>query len=153
MLEAIEALDGRKDIEDVSPNYIIEADPCVSPTSDYYNYLETKGAYDKIQLPAAWNIVYNKIGSVGSSDVKVAVIDGEVMPHSDLNDNLVTGYDATHNDTTTDDILEINGYVSHGTMVASIIGAEANSADIPGSNWNVSIVPIQTFTFDSALNR
>lgn len=148
VLEAIESLDGRKDIEDVSPNYIMEASPCVSPTNDYYNYLETKGAYDRIQLPAAWNIVYNKLGDVGSSDVKVAVIDGEVMPHPDLDGNLLTGYDAYHNNYITDDLLHSEGYFSHGTAVASLIGAEANSVYIPGTNWHISIVPIQAFNYN-----
>ena len=143
VLEAIVSLDGRKDIEDVSPNYIVKTEPCVTPTSDYYNYSDTKAAYDKIQLPAAWNIVYNKLGSVGSSNVNTAVMDTQVMHHPDLSSNLVTGYDAHNNNTITDDIPHTEGYNSHGTSVASLIGAEANSDDIPGTNWDVSIVPIQ----------
>lgn len=146
--EAVDALSERStvDIATASPNYISQVTAQLStniPNDPYYPSNQEQYA-ELIDLPEAWSI------TTGSSSVKVGVIDTGVYEHSDWGSNLVTGYDAYHNDNVTSDPV---GDVHHGTAVASVIGAKGNNSfGIAGVCWNVSVVPLQYFLPTSTEN-
>lgn len=90
-----------------------------------------------INAPEAWGI------TTGCEDIVVAVIDqGVDLDHPDLDDNLLTGYDATdgggggaNGDCWGDD--------AHGTCCAGIIGARDNTIGTIGVAPDCSILPIR----------
>ncbi len=121
-------------------------------------YLET------IHAPDAWNI------TTGSDDVIVAILDtGFDLDHPDLvsnvwtnlseipNDNIdndkngfvddVYGYDFVDQDA--DPVPDVQdpideGAVSHGTMIAGIIGATtSNELGVAGINWHVKLMSVR----------
>ncbi len=87
-----------------------------------------------ISAPKAW-MNY----TMGSSSVKVGVIDTGIADHEDLDKNVVAGWDFYNdNEITNDDPI------GHGTKVAGIIGASGESANgVIGVNWKVTLVPLQ----------
>ncbi|RMD50602.1 hypothetical protein D6827_03700, partial [Candidatus Parcubacteria bacterium] len=118
----------------------------------------------KIEAYDAWD------DQTGDKTVVVAVLDtGVDLDHPDLEDNIwinndeipdngrdddnngyiddVYGWDFVKNDN--DPEPDINrsansDAVSHGTLIAGIIGAEGNnSRGVSGINWNVSIMPLR----------
>jgi len=117
---------------------------------------------EQIHAPEAWD------KTTGSKSVTVAVIDTRIdIEHEDLKDNVWTnsdeipdnGIDDDENGyaddvhgwnflTGTNDILPIregstDEAFSHGTLVASLIGARGgNGIGIAGVAWNVSIMPL-----------
>lgn len=155
ILECVEALEENDKILSVDPDYLVEqVDPVVSEqsvstyanlslnefdrykkyTSDTY-LLEQEGLFlhnvDKV-----WNAF-----TTGSNSVTVGVLDGGIYAHADLNGNLITGYDC---------VSQTNGVSSsyadsHGTVVASIIGAVGdNSIGVSGVCQDVSIKSFTT---------
>lgn len=129
------------DLESKDEVYCVEKDEPISiagsiePDDPYYtssNQWGLDGTYG-INAPSAWKI------NTGSSSVRVGVIDSGIATHTDLNANLVDGYDFVTN--TEDGSNDLNG---HGTHVAGIIGAVGNnSVGVSGVNWNVSIISLQ----------
>lgn len=96
-----------------------------------------------INAPAAWA----QLPSVYANDVVVAVVDSGIASHSDLNTQLVPGYDFVSLDQTTNDgdgwdadasdpgSFTTNPVAAsswHGTHVAGLIGAAANGQGIVG---------------------
>ena len=112
---------------------------CTTSTSNYctdemnqqYGLVTTK-AY------AAYDRGYNGDG------IKVAVLDGEFdTSHSDLNGNIITGYDDEDDDNT---VAHVGTYVDgHGTHVAGIIAAEKNNSGMHGVAYEASIMPVKIF--------
>src|SRR5690606_25203017 len=95
-----------------------------------------------IGIPQAWSI------TTGSREVVVAVLDTGILPqHPDLavvdighGRNFASGQSATNY---TDDAPDL----SHGTMVAGIIGAMTNNGQgMAGINWNVPIMPVRVMS-------
>ncbi|MEI6266718.1 MAG: S8 family serine peptidase [bacterium] len=101
-------------------------------------------ALPKISAPGAWDI------TTGNSAVTVAVLDtGINQNHQDLTGRIVGGWDFVNNDS--DPSLPTGGgeSVSHGTAVASVIGATANNAvGMAGINWYAKIMPIRVMDND-----
>ena len=88
-----------------------------------------------IGAPAAWEY------TTGSKRIRVGIIDSGISGHSDLIDNLVSGWDFVNNDAITDD--DVDG---HGTFVAGIVGAKGNNGiGMCGVCWDVSLVPMQIY--------
>lgn len=132
VLCAVARLKKIKGIYSAEPNYLMES--AMIPTDEYFVQDKLWGLNGEkgINAPSAWNI------TTGSKKVRVGIIDTGISNHSDLNDNLVTGYDFFNgNSVTTDDTS------SHGTHVAGTIGATANNNGVVGVNWNVSLIPMQ----------
>lgn len=77
--------------------------------------------------------------SKGSEDVVIAVIDtGVDLTHTDLNGQLVEGYNIVDNDQQPLDD------VGHGTHVAGIIGALVNNGEgVAGVSWYNKIMPVK----------
>jgi hypothetical protein len=151
MIDAINALKDEPGVAFAEPNYIfkdesahqdIPNDPEFSnPSSPVYPYL---WGLRKIKMPYAWAI--NKV----SHSVKVAVLEttGVAYDHPDLADNidLDLGYDFGSVDS--DPAPPLIAYnvdaISHGTAVASVIGAVGNNGiGMTGVCQNVEIVPIK----------
>lgn len=118
----------------------------------------------QIRAEQAWD------ATTGSRDVIVAVLDSGIdLDHPDLEGNIWTnedeiagdgldnddnGYiDDVHGWDFVDDDANVDAYedppydataVSHGTMIAGLIGAVGNNAEgMAGLNWNVKIMPLR----------
>jgi serine protease len=107
-------------------------------------------ALPMIRAPQAWS------ATTGSAQVVVAVIDSGILPHPDLKDRLVPGYDfisdpANANDgdgrdADPTDVGDASAQSSslHGMHVAGVIGASANNnIGIAGVDWACRIQPIR----------
>lgn len=159
---AIAALAGEPGVEFAEPNWLCTHDA----VSDDPRYLDGSlwGMYGDATSPAnpygsqageAW-----ALGSVGSAEVYVGVIDeGVMVEHEDLLGQVwtnpfdpVNGLDDDGNgfvddlhgwDFDGDDATVYDGTVDeHGTHVAGIIGARGgNGAGVAGLAWNVTMIP------------
>lgn len=136
----------------------ISNDPLYGNQWHYYNSI------GGINLPPAWDI------TVGSSAIKVAVIDTGITKHADLTTKIVPGYDfisdpliandGTGRDNDATDPGDwitpqesTTGYFNgcwvsdsswHGTHVAGTIGALSNNRlGVTGVDWNAKIQPIR----------
>ena len=78
------------------------------------------------------------------NEIRVAVIDSGCYAHTDLADNLLTGWNYLDNNTNTTDNK------GHGTHVSGIIAASMNSSGIVGVAPKAKIVPLKCF--DSTKN-
>lgn len=113
-------------------------------------YIERNIVYSKTQIPNDtyyyddWAINYIKAEkawdiTTGSNGIIVAVIDtGVDLDHPDLRNQLILGKDFVDNDMIPED------EDGHGTLVAQIIGAEANNGfGKAGVVWNCKILPLR----------
>lgn len=95
-----------------------------------------------IKMSDAWDHVKGS-----DSHVTVAVLDTGIWTNTDMAANLVSGYDVVSNDSDPTDDVTPSGQPSHGTHVASIIGAVTNNGTgLAGAGWNVRVMPIKVFT-------
>jgi len=94
-----------------------------------------------IKAEQAWSI------TTGSPNIRVAVLDvGVDLNHSDLKNNLLSGFDATGNNSAGAPIGN-TGDPAHGTACAGIIAAQANnSRGIAGVAYNCRILPVRIAT-------
>ncbi len=131
---AIKILSNIDGVKYVGPDYVISINETV--TNDRYDH---PWAAEKIQLHQAWDI------TTGSNTVMVGVLDSGIdSSHEDLTNKInyslcrdFTGGSVAIESTPTDP----NG---HGTIVASIIGAQSNnSIGMSGVCWNVQLVSLK----------
>jgi serine protease len=125
----------------------------LTPGDSYFNqqwYLYTKYG---VNAPKAW------ANSEGSSSVVVAVLDTGITSHSDLNPNVLPGYDFvstgsfdSNGDIRDNDPSDPGDYKRndptstsswHGTHVAGLVAATANNAGVIGVAPGVSILPVR----------
>lgn len=132
VLNIISVIDNFPEVLYVGPDMIVNSDAL---SNDAYLALQwSVTGTNNIDLINAWNL------TTGNSDIRVGVIDSGIANHSDLNVNVVEGYDFYNNNSITSDV---DG--GHGTHVAGIIGAVANNGiGVTGVSPNVSLVPLQT---------
>lgn len=115
------------------PNYYDE--PCDLPiASSGTRYSSLWGLFDAgCCAQSAWNI------TTGDNNIRVGVIDTGIANHSDLNANLLPGWDFYNENSITNDDLS-----SHGTHVAGTIGATGTTNDgVIGVSPKISLVPLQ----------
>ena len=159
--DAVAAAEARSDVISAEPNWIIQhtalpGDTYTSWTGDASGFPQ-RGLWDSrennfsINAPELWKY------TTGSSSVTVAVIDTGILPkHPDLAGRLLSGYDFISNayvardgngwDSNPTDMGDwVGGAPSswHGTAVASLIAANADSKGIVGVAPNVKILPVR----------
>lgn len=166
------SLQGSPEVEYASPDYQrrIATSPndalyanqwsLLAPTSSY-NGTTTIGG---INMPFAWDIV------TGSTSTVIAVLDTGILPHADIINQLLPGYDfisdtfnANDGNGRDADPLDAGDWLSavevaggacgggevsssswHGTFVAGVAAATGNnSTGISGVNWNTRILPVR----------
>ncbi|MDQ3260277.1 MAG: S8 family serine peptidase, partial [Pseudomonadota bacterium] len=140
----------RKDpaVDYAEPNYIRRA--TAVPTDPFYRY---QWHYPAIKLPEAWDIATTR----GAGTI-VAVIDtGVLSGHTDLQGQLVPGYDFISNSTNGADGDGIDNNAEdpgdgtrpgessyHGTHVAGTVAAATdNSVGGAGIAWNGKVMPLR----------
>ncbi|WP_434511214.1 cell wall-binding repeat-containing protein [Desulfitobacterium sp. AusDCA] len=136
MDEVTKELKSMPGVLSVSPTQKVKlsAAGSASPVTDPH-YSEQWGL-SKAEVPKAWNL-----GATGKG-ITVAVVDtGVDINHPDLQDNLVSGYNAITGETGLSAVQDNNG---HGTHVSGIIAAELNGVGVVGVSYQAKIMPIKT---------
>ena len=82
--ELIYILNEFDEVAEVYPNYIDSGDGSATPNDTYISY---QLALNSISAYEAWQI------TTGNPNVRVGVMDSGISSHTDLNDNVVGGYD------------------------------------------------------------
>ena len=137
VLNAINVLESRSDVEAVFPNYIYHANS--TPNDYYYNldteHLKYQWAINAIQLPEAWE------HTKGSNQITVGIIDSGIdYDHPDL----IGKVDTQLSKSFLSGKSALDDENIHGTHVAGIIGANTNnSIGIAGVCWNVKLVSLK----------
>ncbi len=141
----VKRLSAQADLPPVSLNRILRnfaapADPL---------YATQRWHYELIRLPAARDIL------TGSPEVTVAVVDSGVVPHPDLDGNLVPGFDFVSSPLNEDgDGIDPDpddpgcgiggGSIFHGTHVSGTVSAVTDNAlGGAGVAGNVSVMPVR----------
>ncbi len=129
----IDALARIAEVDSVQPNYINHL--MSVPNDPKY---ASQWNLSSIKMPDAWDYAKGI-----HSNIVVAVLDTGIRANSDLDSNLVPGYDIFGQDTNPyDDLTAINQ--SHGTHMASIIGAVTNNnTGLAGTGWGLKVMPIK----------
>ena len=121
-------------------------------------YPQQRWHYERIQLPAAWDI------NQGSADVVVAVVDTGVRTgHPDLAPNLIAGMDFVRGANAGDgDGIDDNpedpgvsgpggSLTFHGTHVAGTVASRGNNfIGGTGVSWNTRIMPVRVLGTDGS---
>ena len=160
-------LESNPQVEYSEPDYLVETMlvPNDSRYNEQWHYFEANGG---INLPAAWNI------TTGNPNVIVGVVDSGIVPHSDLQSNVVSGYDFIGNAWMANDgsgrdadatdpgdavsqaglCGSINGRPIpsqptssswHGTHVSGTIAAVTNNGTgVAGIAWSSKVMPLRT---------
>ncbi|MGB9722244.1 MAG: S8 family serine peptidase, partial [bacterium] len=116
-LEIANMLTEQKKVVYACPNFIRRIEMHREPNDEYYDY---QWALPKIGAPTAWDY------ATGSSSIKIAIIDGGIdLGHPDLQNAIVTGYDAVDGDNTP----QCNSTDGHGTCCAGIAAAIVNNEE------------------------
>lgn len=136
MAEATKELRAMPGVLSVSPAQKVKlsaADSASSITDPHYS---DQWGLSKAEVPKAWNL-----GATGKG-ITVAVVDtGVDINHPDLQDNVVSGYNAITGVTGLSATQDNNG---HGTHVSGIIAAELNGIGVVGVAYQAKIMPIKT---------
>lgn len=141
VMDELRQIDG---VEAVQPNHI---NHLMSIPNDE-DYFSCQWNLELINMPEAWNYAKGE-----DSDVIIAVLDTGIRYNSDLEANIGVGYDVLDKDNDPyDDITPI--HKSHGTHMASIIGAMTNNGrGLAGVGWNLRVMPIKIcYAFDEYEN-
>ena len=111
----------------------------VTPNDEYYF---RQWALPLISTPYAWNV------TTGSKDVVVAVLDtGLRDDHPDIDRSAIVAGRNFVSDQSATNYRDNARDMSHGTMVAGIIGARTNNGrGVAGLNWSVSIMPVRVLS-------
>lgn len=132
---SVAALLSRSDVVSVEPNRIREF--YAVPDDPFY---PEQWAHQITGIEPAWDV------TTGSTDILVAVADsGVVASHPDLAGQIVEQVDASSGEIVPGQTDNDPCKVGHGTWVSGVVGAIGNNATgIAGTNWNVSILDINT---------
>lgn len=111
----------------------------VAPNDEYYF---RQWSLPLISAPYAWSV------TTGSRDVVVAVLDTGIREdHPDLNRAAIVAGRNFVSDQSASNYRDTVRDMSHGTMVAGIIGARTNNGTgVAGLNWSVSLMPVRVLS-------
>jgi len=111
----------------------------VTPNDEYYF---RQWGLPLISAPYAWSV------TTGSRDVVVAVLDtGLRDDHPDIDRSAVLAGRNFVSDQSASNYRDTVRDMSHGTMVAGIIGARTNNGTgVAGLNWSVSLMPVRVLS-------
>lgn len=136
MDEVTKELKAMPGVLSVSPAQKVKLSAVSSVSSITDPHYSEQWGLSKAEVPKAWNL-----GATGKG-ITVAVVDtGVDTNHPDLQDNLVSGYNAITGETGLSAIQDNNG---HGTHVSGIIAAELNGVGVVGVAYQAKIMPIKT---------
>lgn len=144
------------DEQDIAVHILDSPSPKFVPTEPGY----TNGTFWGLNSTFGINVPGALEVTQGSRDVVVGIIDTGITSHSDLNANVITGYDFVTNTVYAGDgggrdsnpadpgdyYTDADGFHAsswHGTHVAGIIGALANGSGAVGVSPNISIMPVR----------
>lgn len=100
--------------------------------------LSQQWALEQVRVQGLWD------EGAASDDAIVAIVDSGIVPHPDLIDRLVPGWDFLGKD---DDPTDPSTSNAHGTMVSGIAAAATNNgAGVSGAMWGGRIMPLRTFS-------
>ncbi len=128
--------------EGMEPEGALTPSPMVTPSDPLFSkqwYLNNTGAVGiadaDIDAPEAWDI------DKGSASIIVAIIDeGVDTNHEDLQNKIVTPYDATDGDNN----QQPKSWDGHGTACAGIAAAITNNnKGVAGTGWKTKIMPVR----------
>ncbi|ARU55719.1 peptidase S8 and S53, subtilisin, kexin, sedolisin [Oleiphilus messinensis] len=150
-LQHIKRLQQRSDVAFAHPNYLYQTKRVPNDTR-----YEFQWHYPIINLPQAWEIT---TGTPDAGNVIVSVIDtGVFLNHSDLQGQLVDGYDFISDPTNArdgdgidnnaddpGDAAQLSSSSWHGTHVAGTVAAGTNNGiGVAGVSWGAKIMPLRT---------
>ena len=135
VLDACARLNEIDEVLSATPDYYCEAESLTPSDGEYHEQWGLHGTYG-INAPAAWDVTTGE-----ERIVTVGIIDTGIYSHTDLNDNLVPGWDFYYGKGVTND-----GTSDHGTHVAGIVAACANNGGIVGVAPRVKICPLQVLS-------
>lgn len=101
---------------------------------------------DHAHVAEAWRVIKAFIGTLGSSDVKMAIVDdGFDLTHEDFQGRFLPGHDfGDGDDNPMPETGGLTGGDMHGTSVAGVAGAAAdNDKGVAGACPNCSMIPIR----------
>lgn len=135
--QTLEILRQNPDVEYAQFNYLNQLSSV--PNDELYS---NQWNLTMIDMPGAWDVVKGQ-----DRNVVIAVLDTGIWSHSDLNSNIAAGYDSVDNDYDPYDDVSSSKEGSHGTHVASIIGAVTNNSSLlAGAGWNIRVMPVKVFS-------
>ncbi len=146
VLQQIEAL---SNVASVQPNYSYSLMDTVVSDPYFASGEDKAGAASQYYLSASrFSSAWEHVKTEGA--VTVAVVDsGCNLAHEDLQGVLdaVNAYDATTGRPLSESGVANNGdAIGHGTMVAGVVGAQANNGiGIAGASYNAKVLPIKVF--------
>lgn len=120
-------------------------DPQLKADNEYYQWY-----HEKINDKFVWEQLDGGKSGINTSNVAVAVIDtGINKNHADFGGKVIESknFYEEYNGTTANGE---NDYTGHGTNVAGILGAVANSIDGRGVASGINIISLRVFSADSA---
>ena len=111
---------------------------------DYPVELLTEGEVEEIPLPDQWHLDYLDFSEAEAlhccgQEVRIAVIDSGVQPHSALKDAILPGYNYLDNNT------DVTDNIGHGTFVAGLIAAQEDGQGLMGAAPMAKIIPLKCF--------
>jgi len=137
-VDSMDVLNGYDEhIDYVEENTVVKLDP----PEDSLNLMTLP---DDDQYPTQWwlqmiNADYAWQHESYGNDVRVAVIDSGCYPHSDLDGNILTGWNFLTSNT------DVTDNIGHGSHVCGIIASSINSSGVVGVAPKAKIVPLKCF--------
>ncbi len=144
MIKALEKLDIVEYAEKEPIYYVdwVPDDPYYKDNINGKGNYHWKWYFDLINAEDAWQVSQDQIGEVGSSDIKVAVVDNAVLTtHEDL--DVWKQYDAADDDGNASPPIDSWDW-SHGTHCSGLATAKTNNGKgLPSLGGNVQLIAVK----------
>lgn len=138
--ELINFLNSKDFIEYTEPNFLLKLS--IGSVNDPEYVLGNQWGLDKIQAGKAWGI------STGDGVIVSVIDDGIDYSLPDLRNQVPYGYDFEQNDNTP---MPNSSSDAHGTHIAGIIAAEANSTGVVGVAYDAKLMAMKSVSLEQAV--